>query len=134
MICLEENCYYYVVILDRYYPRVIKGSSRDVLNACLNGSKLWKHIHMLHLRSNARIKQLEKQKEQLMLTDSDLKELRAFDVQLQQIGAGNYTETVTERNLLPKNWISLASTLDEFIVETFPNLVIDISSNVSVQG
>lgn len=97
-----------------------RANYRDIVNAVLHKSYLWKHIHVFQLKTNQRVRQLKKQNKKLQA-----KKLEHFAKQLEKIGDGTF---VTESRIpgtairLPDEWLTKTTNIEDFIKEIFPNI------------
>ena len=100
-----------------------RGSHRQVVNAVLHKSYLWKNIQVFCLTENQRVKQLLKENN----CDRAV-ELQKFAYTLKQIGDGSYPvehEIPGTAIKLPENWLSKSETIEEFIEEIFPKITVE---------
>ena len=99
-------------------PVIPHAGRRDVVEAALNQSSLWKHIAVFHLKTNERIKRMKK-----LHPNINAAKLKKFADDLEKIGDGTYpTHEELGENVIriPDHWLSKSETIDEFIHEIFP--------------
>jgi len=99
-------------------PVTPRGSRQQIIAKCLKQSPLWKEINVMQLTENQRIRHR-------LGDDAQAQKARLFNEYLQRLGHG--TEPVYEARgadvvLIPKELVSSAKDLSEFLVELYPEL------------
>lgn len=95
-------------------PVISRSTSADEINACIKSSILWKHVKILTLTTNMRIK---------MNTSKDS---TLFAKQLLDLGEGKIqVNNLTNDIILPEKFCRFTSSLTDLIDKIFPNLNIN---------